>query len=162
MKLHLDGWNQNLKFSSAHLIPHHNKCGRLHGHTYAVHIEIEGTTGSEGIVMDFGLIKDTLRRTLKKLDHRLIVPARNKTLIMTNNPDGQMSITIGSKHYVIPEDDIILLDIESSTAEHLSLYILNQLKKTLRLNENIVRIAVGLDEGIGQGAWCSSDVPGPQ
>ena len=159
MKLHLDGWNQNLKFSSAHLIPYHNKCGRLHGHTYAVHIEIEGKTGSEGIVLDFGLIKGALRRTLKKLDHRLIIPAKNKTLTMSNNHDGHLSVTIGSKHYVIPEDDVVLLDIESSTAEHLSLYILSQLKKALHLDENIERISVGLDEGIGQGAWCSTNVP---
>jgi len=161
MKIHLDGWNQNLKFSAAHIIPYHNKCSRLHGHTFAVNIELEGTMGSEGIIMDFGRIKSVLRKILKKLDHRFIIPGRNKALEMGKESDGGVSVRVGSKRYVIPLDDVLVLDIESSTAEHLSLYILEQMKEALQENGNIRRISVGLDEGIGQGAWSSAEISAP-
>ena len=29
-------------FDSAHFLPNHPKCGRIHGHTYKVEIEVEG------------------------------------------------------------------------------------------------------------------------
>ena len=159
MRLLLSGWHHNLKFSAAHLIPYHSKCGRIHGHTYGVSVELEGIPGSEGLVMDFGYIKDCLRKILKRLDHRLIVPGRNPALVISSSGEQEIEIMVGQKHYVFPRDDVVLLDIESSTAESLSCYLLEELRDTLDISGNISRISVGLDEGIGQGAWCSMDLP---
>ncbi|MGB9372190.1 MAG: 6-carboxytetrahydropterin synthase, partial [Halobacteriota archaeon] len=36
MWIELDGWQAKLRFSACHFIPDHPKCGRLHGHTYAM------------------------------------------------------------------------------------------------------------------------------
>ena len=49
----IDGWKSNIRFSSAHIIPDYEKCGRLHGHTYAVHAKISGKLDKNGIIMDF-------------------------------------------------------------------------------------------------------------
>ncbi|HHH77810.1 MAG TPA: 6-pyruvoyl tetrahydropterin synthase family protein, partial [Thermoplasmatales archaeon] len=35
MKVKVDGWRSHIVFSSAHFIPDYERCGRLHGHSYA-------------------------------------------------------------------------------------------------------------------------------
>jgi 6-pyruvoyltetrahydropterin/6-carboxytetrahydropterin synthase len=161
IRLSLNGWQLDLTFSAAHLIPHHQKCGRLHGHSYAVNIELEGTPGPEGIVMDFGVIKQALRRILNSLDHRLLVPTRNPG-VQIEESEGHIKVTIGSKHYVIPSDDVVLLDIESSTAEHLSHYLLQELITVLQPGDTISKFSLGLDEGLGQGAWSTIEFQTPK
>ena len=54
----------------AHFLPGHPKCGRLHGHTYKIEIIIEGETGSEGMVLDFGEMKQNLQSVLGQYDHQ--------------------------------------------------------------------------------------------
>ena len=56
--IYIDGWKSNIRFSSAHIIPEYEKCGQLHGHTYAVHIKVAGEPDKKGIIMDFSLLKD--------------------------------------------------------------------------------------------------------
>ena len=64
----IDGWNAKIRFSSAHVIPEYEKCGRLHGHTYAVHVKVFGKTDEKGIIMDFAVLKNVLRDIVKELD----------------------------------------------------------------------------------------------
>ncbi len=58
-------------FDSAHFIPNHPKCGKVHGHTYTVEVEVEGDL-KNGMIVDFADLKSILRDTLSKFDHRLI------------------------------------------------------------------------------------------
>jgi 6-pyruvoyltetrahydropterin/6-carboxytetrahydropterin synthase len=57
-------------FDAAHFLPwHEGKCKNLHGHRWEVEIVIESETLDEnGIVVDFALLKDILKRVLP--DHR--------------------------------------------------------------------------------------------
>jgi 6-pyruvoyltetrahydropterin/6-carboxytetrahydropterin synthase len=55
-------------FDSMHLLPGHPKCGVPHGHTYRAEVSVEGPV-KDGMVIDFGLLKKTLRETLKDYDH---------------------------------------------------------------------------------------------
>lgn len=58
-------------FDSAHFIPNHETCGKVHGHTYRVEVEVEGDLNN-GMVIDFADLKRALREVIKELDHRLI------------------------------------------------------------------------------------------
>lgn len=60
------------KFSAAHSIPGHEKCGRLHGHNFRVEVEIEGEVKENGMVMDFYDLKKHLREVLSEFDHRIL------------------------------------------------------------------------------------------
>ncbi|NOY11686.1 MAG: 6-carboxytetrahydropterin synthase QueD [Archaeoglobi archaeon] len=60
------------KFSAAHSIPGHEKCGRLHGHNFMVEVEIEGEVKENGMVMDFYDLKKLLREILSEFDHRIL------------------------------------------------------------------------------------------
>ncbi len=58
-------------FDSAHYIPNHPKCGRVHGHTYRVEIEVEGVV-RDGMVVDFEELKEKVKSVISELDHRLL------------------------------------------------------------------------------------------
>jgi len=53
----------------AHFLPGHEKCGRLHGHTYKVEIVIEGDH-QKGMIIDFADLKKQSREALSEYDHR--------------------------------------------------------------------------------------------
>lgn len=61
-------------FDSAHFLPrYHGGCEKLHGHTYRLIITVRGTPDSDGMVVDFSVLKSAVEQNvLKKLDHSLI------------------------------------------------------------------------------------------
>lgn len=67
---------REVRFSAAHRLPHvpeGHKCGRMHGHTYRLRVEVVGEAqGKLGWVVDFGDIDDVLRTLVAKLDHRVL------------------------------------------------------------------------------------------
>ena len=58
-------------FSGAHRLRHlHGKCEQLHGHNWKVEISVSADRLSrEGLVIDFHILKQTLEKVLKPLDH---------------------------------------------------------------------------------------------
>ncbi len=61
-------------FDSAHYLPHvpeGHKCGRMHGHTYRVRIEISGEVDAHtGFIVDYAEVKKEWRVLHEHLDHR--------------------------------------------------------------------------------------------
>jgi len=59
------------KFSSAHNLRHYKgKCEALHGHNWKVEAVLRSKTlGKSGMVMDFGELKNKLKKVLLPLDH---------------------------------------------------------------------------------------------
>jgi len=53
----------------AHYLPGHDKCGRLHGHTYTIDVVIEGEKKG-GMVVDFADLKKSIKEVLGEYDHR--------------------------------------------------------------------------------------------
>jgi len=150
----IDGWRSNIRFSSAHIIPEYEKCGRLHGHTYAVHIKIIGKPDNKGIIIDFTVIKEVLREIVNKLDHKILIPEKNNA---ANIEKQKSSVKIVSmeKEYVFPLGDCAFLPIISTSAENLAAYILDQTLKNISFPKGIEFIEIGVDEGFGQGARIS-------
>lgn len=65
---------KKFSFDAAHSLPHlpeGHKCRRKHGHTYHVEIQVEGTPGSDGMVIDYALIDYGFQHgIMARLDHR--------------------------------------------------------------------------------------------
>ena len=61
MFLEIDGGYSGIRFSACHFIPRHEKCSRLHGHSYIVRLRLEGDIGEEGMIMDFVVLKKALK-----------------------------------------------------------------------------------------------------
>lgn len=145
----IDGWKTNIRFSSSHLLPGHKKCGSLHGHSYAIHSHVYGEKDEQGYVIDFSLLKSTLKEIADTLDHRTLIPEKNEYVAVAEK---EIRINTDGKKYVFPRDDCVLLPLESITAENLALYILEELLKKIDLPKNVRKIEIGVDEGFGQSA----------
>lgn len=81
MKIMINGIQSNLRFSSAHVIPGHESCGYIHGHSYFVDVEIEGERAGEfEFVVDFKDVKSYTKAICNELDHRLLIPVYNNLI----------------------------------------------------------------------------------
>ena len=61
-------------FSGAHRLRFlHGKCEELHGHNWKIEVSvISNHMRKEGVVIDFGVLKQKLEKTLKSLDHTFL------------------------------------------------------------------------------------------
>ncbi len=153
----IDGWRSNIRFSSAHIIHEYEKCGRLHGHTYAVHVKIFGKCDEKGIILDFAILKQILRDIINELDHKLLIPEKSNIIKIEKENENIIINALGKK-FSIPISDCVFLPIKSTSAENIAGYILDKLLDKLPLSEHLESIEVGIDEGYGQGARISKDI----
>ena len=147
--IEIDGWRTNIRFSSAHIIPEYDKCGRLHGHTYAIHAKIYGEIEENGIIVDFRFAKDILKKIADELDHKILIPVKSP---LVRIKEKEVRLSNGEKDYVFPLEDCALLPLRSSSAENLASYVMDKFLESLKDYKNIVEIEIGIDEGFGQGA----------
>ncbi|CQH16891.1 sulfite reductase subunit alpha [Yersinia frederiksenii] len=67
---------KDFQFEAAHLLPHvpeGHKCGRLHGHSFMVRIEVTGEVDAHsGWVMDFADLKAAFNPIWARLDHHYL------------------------------------------------------------------------------------------
>jgi 6-pyruvoyltetrahydropterin/6-carboxytetrahydropterin synthase len=58
-------------FAAAHFLSsYHGKCEKLHGHNYRVRLWARGGDLDEGgMLVDFAMVKDALRRVCSSMDH---------------------------------------------------------------------------------------------
>ncbi len=61
-------------FDSAHqLTDYYGKCESMHGHTYKLHVTLEGEVQKNGLVIDFVVLKRIVKKhVLDILDHRVL------------------------------------------------------------------------------------------
>ena len=154
MRIEIDGWKAHVKFSSAHAIAGHPKCGRLHGHSYAVHAVLHGDAGDDEMVFDFGVVKRHLRRIADSLDHKFIVPESAGT-----REGRDIVVRLGAKTYRVPATDVALIPVSASSAERLAEFFANSLASSVPFPPSVHAIEVGVDEGPGQGAWVHLALP---
>lgn len=152
--IEIDGWRSNIRFSSAHIIHEYEKCGRLHGHTYAIHIKIWGEPDSKGIILDFSYVKQVLKEIANSIDHRLLIPEKSSFVKIDKKADCVKINAVG-KSYLFPKSDCILLPVKSTSAENLANFILEEFIKKANISSNATQIEIGVDEGFGQGARIS-------
>ena len=74
-------------FAAAHFLKDYNgKCENLHGHNYKVYAHVKGSKLNEGgMLLDFSLLKSTLRLICKSLDHTNL----NEMEVFKQNPSAE-------------------------------------------------------------------------
>ncbi|MBQ6218418.1 MAG: 6-pyruvoyl tetrahydropterin synthase family protein [Methanosphaera sp.] len=154
MRVNLDGIHTNLRFSAAHMVIGHKSCGKIHGHSYIVDVEVDGErSGQFGFVIDFKILKDITRSICKTLDHRVLIPVDSPDLEVTYEDENTIEFTVlNCLEYKLPKSDVVLLPIPSTTAESLSVYITEKVVEQLEDTNTLNYIEVQVNEGIGQGA----------
>ena len=114
--------DQRMHFSASHFLRFCGDCEQLHGHNYTLDVIITGPLNEDGMVIDFGEVKDMVVSICKTLDHKVMLPGDSKT-IKVKTEDGFVEVLVGQKRYVFPEEDCIVLGTEATTAELLAKYI---------------------------------------
>ena len=165
MKIIVNGVQSDLRFSSAHIIPGHESCGFIHGHSYFVDVEIEGErSGKFEFVVDFKDVKWYTKAICDELDHKLLIPVYNDLIDFKDfNKDTDsifdlkeretVQFKIDNKGYSIPSVDCVFLPLPYTSAEELAMFFAKTLSKKLaETYKNIVYTSVCVNEGIGQGA----------
>lgn len=152
MYLEIDGGYSGIRFSACHFIPRHEKCSRLHGHSYIVRLRLEGDIGAEGMIMDFVVLKKALKVMIDELDHRTLLPTLSQD-VKLDVAEGSVEAVSCGKRYVFPREDVVLLDIPNTTAEEMSKMMTLRLVSDIEFPDNVKSVSVGLDEERGQTAW---------
>ena len=150
--LEIDGGYAGIRFSACHFIPQHEKCSRLHGHSYIVRLRLEGEIGENGMIMDFVVLKKKLKEMIDEMDHAVLLPARSEIVKITAEEDSVLVDNCGKK-YMFPRMDVRMLDVPTTTAEEMSKMMAEKLVNEIKIPENVRSLSVWLDEERGQTAW---------
>ncbi|MCH7617792.1 MAG: 6-pyruvoyl tetrahydropterin synthase family protein [Chloroflexi bacterium] len=146
--------HQTLRFAAAHFTTFAGECEPLHGHNYALSVEIEGELTADSWILDFGEAKALVRDICAELDHKFLLPLENPALEIAASA-AEFEVKFGARRYVIPRPDVAQLPIDNSTAERLAEYIASRIASSLRERgaSNVTSIAVGVEESPGQSGW---------
>jgi 6-pyruvoyltetrahydropterin/6-carboxytetrahydropterin synthase len=139
----------DIGFSAAHFSIHQGRSERLHGHNYRVFLSARGPVGDEGTVVDFAALKAALRALCAELDERMLVPTGSPSIDVEVVGDA-VHLAQGSRRFVIPRDDAVLLPILNSTCECLAAHLLAEMRR--RLGTTSYRLGLRVEETPGQGA----------
>lgn len=122
------------KFSAAHRIEGHAKCGRMHGHNYRVLVTISSQQEVDdmGFIVDFGIVKEIVNPIIDSMDHRYIVSRAN-----TVAECPYLYNTENSSH----EDDICYIPINQTSAELLATWLKDTIQMAFIRKEYQVIIA---------------------
>ena len=152
----------HLIFCSGHFISYAgDKCERLHGHNYRTAVEVEGDLDENAYVFDFIALKQQAKALVDELDHRMLLPTRNRFILVETGPKS-IHVRYRDREWLFPREDCVLLPIENTTAELLARYLgerlLDDLRRIHRFEPRVLRVEV--EENIGQSAtyeWMQTD-----
>lgn len=64
---------KRVSFDAAHFLPHYEgKCNQTHGHHWVVELAVEGPVDTDGMVVDFTVLKGFLQGIVDEFDHKLL------------------------------------------------------------------------------------------
>lgn len=145
-------------FSAAHFITFAgNICERLHGHNYRVKVAVPGPLDENAYVIDFILLRDTLKGIVDELDHRMLLPDSHPLIkVTTTASEVEVRFTPDSRRWIFPLEDCLILPVANTTAELLAQYIGQQLYKRLETQGAFLpaELEIGVDENHGQWGVC--------
>jgi 6-pyruvoyltetrahydropterin/6-carboxytetrahydropterin synthase len=126
--------SKTFRFEAAHRLPwYEGLCKHIHGHSYALTVELTGEPDANGMVADFKDIKRLVAPLIDQWDHALIISVEDQELL-------DIAESLDSRYALLPFD---------STAENLAAYtsefILTEGGEFLR-NHRISAISVSVRE----------------
>ncbi len=143
-----------LTFSAAHFltIPDH-KCESLHGHNYVVTVLVEGAVDrATGFVVDFAVVKKILRPVIDRIDHKVLVPSGNPTVVVGTEGDATVVHYRGVRRFQFPSTHVAVIPVSDTTAELLAEYLAVAVRDGLALEgvAGVASVLVDVEESPGQ------------
>lgn len=143
-----------LKFAAAHFATFAGDCEPLHGHNYAITVDVEGDLTDDSWVWDFSDLKKRVKALADQLDHKFLLQRESRVLDITETAES-WEVSFGGRRYVFPKSDVAVLPIDNSTAERLAEWLGTQLWDGLETahGDTIHKLTVGVEEMPGQAGW---------
>lgn len=94
---------RKIEFDAGHRVPGHRTadgmrpgaCSSPHGHRYRLEVTVDGTIPADGMVLDFGVIKQVLMTEVHGwLDHAMIVWDGDPTLLLAMAADPTWKVAL--------------------------------------------------------------------
>ena len=147
-----------LKFAAAHMATYHDDLEPLHGHNYALHLQVSGELSDDSWVVDFGLLKRLGREVCEQLDHKFLL--QGKSALLSVSRGAEVVVTFGDRRYAFPSQDVVELPIDNTTAERIAEWIGGEVGSALSRAgaTNVRRLRVGVEEAPGQSGWWESSL----
>lgn len=155
-RFHIRIAGDDLVFSAGHFITLANgHCECLHGHTYRVAAEVHGPLDAHQCVVDFVFVRQTLKKVLGELDHRMLLPAQHPAIRVSADAH-EIEVVFENRRWVFPESDCLRLPIANTTTEMLAQYVGQRLLSLLAGTggESPVSLRLEVAEGGGAAAVC--------
>jgi len=148
-----------LKFAAAHFATFEGKCEPLHGHNYAVTIEVSGMLTDDSWVVDFSTLKSLGKALCDELDHKFLLQ-RDSRVLQIDEGMSNWKIRFLERGFVFPKSDVIALAIDNTTAERLAEWFVTRLRVDLagKGATNLTSITVGVEEAPGQAGWATQAI----
>jgi 6-pyruvoyltetrahydropterin/6-carboxytetrahydropterin synthase len=162
MKSTYDVRVEGIKFDAAHFATFGGNCEPLHGHSYEVAAQVEGSLGEDSLVVNFLSLKAVLRDLSKELDHRFMLQCKSTILEIDSTESAWKVKTPSGAGYVLPKQDVVALPIDNTTAERLAEWFSGRLWQALEAKgaTNLDSLQVEVWEGPGQrGAYRVGRLP---
>lgn len=147
-----------LKFSAAHMtVFADGSKERLHGHNYTVDVALELNESPE--MLPFSEIKKAMREICDAWDERVFLALRCPQMKIQHRDAVEIDFTLCGVRYVLPLQDLCLLEVTNITSESLcesfALLLRKALKKVPQAVACLRSLEVRIDESPGQGASVS-------
>jgi 6-pyruvoyltetrahydropterin/6-carboxytetrahydropterin synthase len=149
-----------LKFAAAHFATFEGKCEPLHGHNYAVGIEVAGAlTEDDSWVIDFSALKTLGKALCDELDHKFLLQ-RDSRVLQIDEGMSNWKVRFLERGFVFPKADVIALPIDNTTAERIAEWFVARLKIDLAAKgaRNLTQITVMVEEAPGQSATATASL----
>lgn len=147
-----------LVFAAAHFITFAgHRCESLHGHNYRVGVVVEGALDEESwYVVDFGVLKQIMRRLCDAIDHKVLLPMTNPKVGVAAQGEFVHVTYEGRPRYVFPTGDCALLPVPNTTVEMLAEMLAERLRGELEAAGagGVTAIEMEVEENFGQSATC--------
>ena len=142
-----------LKFAAAHFATFEGQCEPLHGHNYAVGIEVAGALTDDSWVCDFSTLRTIGKALCDELDHKFLLQ-RDSHVLQIDEGMSNWKVRLLERGYVFPKADVLPLPIDNTTAERLAELFAARLGADVRARgaANLTSISVTVEEAPGQSA----------
>lgn len=152
---------EDMKFSAGHFtIFSASERERLHGHNFAVAVEIEAEVLQNGMCFDYGVYKKIIRSLCEQWDEYFILPGESPYLTIEREGDCVFALFNGERIPFLAKD-VLILPIANATLEEFSRLMLASLTADPLALERfkIRRLRVAVSSGPGQSADASWIAP---
>jgi len=165
MKTQIHIRKENIKFSAAHMtvFPDGKKEG-LHGHNYQVELSVTLKETSFKKMVPFSDFKKTLKEICESWDEKVLLAARNPFYEEIQKNKKEIEFKLCKKRYVIPLDEIQLLELDNISSETLAEHFLRVFIQRMgekELKKVALAASIRIEESPGQGAsatWLAQSI----